>query len=174
MSTALWLDDGAPPTDRGDERSTDPALFAALAGRFGGFTLDAAASAENAKCARYIDEAANGLERTWVGERVWCNPPYSEVRAWVEKAWVESSICPLIVMLLPANRCEQAWWQDLIEPYRDRHGSCLTVEFLPGRPRFMLPGQLSVAPHERPPFGCCILVWRPLKPAPPAALPFDS
>jgi hypothetical protein len=37
----------------------------------------------------------------------------------------------LIVMLLPANRTEQGWWQKHIEPFRDRAMSRLTTEFLP-------------------------------------------
>ncbi len=60
-------------------------------------------------------------------------------------------------MLLPANRTEQGWWQRHIEPYR-RVGS-LTVEFLPGRMRFLKPGQSEIKPNERPPFGCCLVIW---------------
>lgn len=62
-------------------------------------------------------------------------------------------------MLLPANRTEQQWWQLLVEPYRDRPGSPLTVRFLPGRMRFLKPGQTAVGPNQRPPFGCVLLVW---------------
>lgn len=62
-------------------------------------------------------------------------------------------------MLLPANRTEQTWWHELVEPHRDRAGSPLTVEFLPGRLRFLKPNQKRIGPNERPPFGCCLLVW---------------
>lgn len=74
------------------------------------------------------------------------------------KAWQEVS-CPLVVMLLPNNRTEQRFWQDLIEPYRDRAGSPLRVEFLSGRLRFLKRGQHIVEPNERPPFGCCLCIW---------------
>lgn len=90
---------------------------------------------------------------------MWCNPPYSAIRPWVEKAWKSSPLCPVIVMLLPANRTEQTWWQELVEPFRDRPGSSLTIEFLPGRLRFIKAGRERVGPNERPPFGCCLLIW---------------
>lgn len=148
--------------DAVDDRGTDPALFAELAARFGGFTLDVAASSHNAKCERYYSIETDGLAQRWSG-RVWCNPPYSDLRAWVEKAWMEWGDefppCPeTIVMLLPASRCEQDWWQDLVEPHRDRGGD-LRTEFLRGRRRFVRPGHTSIEPNNRPPFGSVLLIW---------------
>ena len=64
-----------------------------------------------------------------------------------------------IVMLLPANRVEQAWWQDHVEPFRDRPGSPLRVEFLRGRMRFHRPGWTPGPKGDRPPFGCVLLIW---------------
>ncbi len=61
----------------------------------------------------------------------------------------------------------EAWWQNGIEPFRDRPGSVLRTEFLPGRLRFLKPGQEMVGPNERPPFGCVLCIWdrmcRPVK-----------
>lgn len=145
-----------------DDRSTHRAYFDAWDRRFGGFTLDVAASAENAKCSRFFTREDDGLAQSWAGERVWCNPPFSDCRSWVEKAWAEYKDTLGVVMLLPANRTDQVFWQKLIEPRRDRKGSPLTVEFLPGRMRFLKPGQTVTRPNERPPFGCCLLVWEVL------------
>jgi hypothetical protein len=64
-----------------------------------------------------------------------------------------------IVMLLPANRVEQGWWQDEVEPYRDKPDSPLRVEFLRGRMRFDRPGWTPGPKGDRPPFGCCLLIW---------------
>lgn len=150
-----------------DDRGTDPAFFTALHARFG-FTLDVAAALHNAKCDRYLDRAADGLATSWAGERVWCNPPYSGIGTWVSKAWGECDRAPLIVMLLPANRTEQMWWQAGVEPFRDRAGSPLRVEFLPGRLRFVRAGAESIGPNERPPFGCCLLIWEHHAEAEPA------
>lgn len=142
-----------------DERGTDPQLFAELHSRFQ-FTLDVCATAENAVLPRYYSPAADGLEQTWSLERVWCNPPYSGIGSWVAKAVWEAVTCPVIVMLVPANRTEQSWWQREIEPVRDgRHPSGPRVEFLPGRPRFVNLGKPGIGPNERPPFGCCLLIW---------------
>lgn len=145
--------------DAVDDRATAPEDFAAWSERFGGFTIDVAAAAHNTKCERFYSIEDNGLEQSWAGERVWCNPPYSDIRPWIEKAWGECDRTFGIVMLLPANRPEQAWWQDLVEPYRDKPTSPLRVEFLRGRLRFIKAGQTEVGPNERPPFGCCLLIW---------------
>jgi hypothetical protein len=47
-----------------------------------------AAAPHNAKCPAYYDREQDGLEQPWHGV-VWCNPPYSGLDAWVEKAWRE-------------------------------------------------------------------------------------
>lgn len=139
-----------------DDRGTAPEFFAALDARFG-FTIDVAAASHNAKCERYFGIEEDGLAQPWAGERVWCNPPYSDIGAWVKKAWKERD-AEVIVMLLPANRTEQKWWQLYVEPRRDKGGR-LRVEFLRGRLRFVMPGEESIGPNQRPPFGCCLLIW---------------
>lgn len=153
--------------DEVDDRGTDQTFFDSLSQRFGGFTLDVAAAPHNAKCTTYFTRADNGLEQPWTG-RVWCNPPYSRVPgvsdlgSWVRKAWAEweAGNADHIVMLVPANRVEQAWWQDHVEPYRDRSGTGLRVEFLRGRLRFDQPaGWVKPAKGDRPPFGCALLIW---------------
>ena len=143
-----------------DDRATTLEDFEPIAARFGGFSIDVAASAENTKCPRFYDVAADGLAQSWAGERVWCNPPYSSIAPWVQKAWAEHGAAECIVMLLPANRTEQTWWRDLVEPYRDRVGSPLRSEFLFGRLRFLKAGQARIGANERPPFGCVLLSWQ--------------
>lgn len=138
-----------------DDRETDPRLWLALHERFG-FTIDAAAAPHNAKLPRYFTREQNGLEQPWDTERIWCNPPYSDIEPWIRKALSETA--QIVVMLLPANRTEQRWWQRLIEPVRDRPGSRVRVEFLPGRPRFLSPGEGTPRPNSRPPFGVCLLI----------------
>lgn len=141
-----------------DDRATVPEVFDPLNERYR-FTIDVAAAEHNTKCVRFYDEEQDGLAQPWAEEAVWCNPPYSDIRPWVEKAWLEHADARVIVMLVPANRTEQSWWQDLVEPFRDRPGMGLTVEFIRGRIRFLKPGQTAVGPNERPPFGCCLLIW---------------
>lgn len=128
------------------------------------FTIDAAASDSNAKLLRYWTREENALFQSWAGERVWCNPPYSDIESWIGKAWDEwtkTSIADrpeLIVMLLPANRTEQGWWQTLVEPHRDRRNG-FGVKFLSGRMRFDRPNAVIGPKGDRPPFGSCLLIW---------------
>lgn len=154
--------------DEVDDRGTDRAYFDSLSARFGGFTLDVAASTKNAKCDKFFTRQDDGLSQDW-SERVWCNPPYSRIAGvmdlgtWVRKAWAEwarDGGPSLIVMLVPANRVEQAWWQDHVEPFRDRPDSPLRVEFLRRRLRFDQPeGWVKPPKGDRPPFGCALLIW---------------
>jgi phage N-6-adenine-methyltransferase len=151
-----------------DDRRTPADLLAECMelARVAGFDLDVAANNDNAVAPTWYTLNDDGLEGVWSG-RVWCNPPYSDIRPWVEKACRSARRCDVIAMLLPANRTEQAWWQDLIEPTRDgsqfRSGwGCQTrVHFLRGRRRFDRPGWTAPAKGDRPPFGLVLVVWRP-------------
>lgn len=155
-------------SDQVDDRGTDQAFFDSVSERFGGFTLDVAAAAHNAKCDEWFSIEDDGLTQFWVTRdeepgRVWCNPPYSDLRSWVGKAWEQwtDGFVDLIVMLVPANRTEQAWWQELVEPHRDGRSECVifSVEFLRGRMRFDRPDWTPGPKGDRPPFGCCLLIW---------------
>jgi len=146
------------PLDDVDDRRTPPDLLAEcmeLAG-VDAFDLDAAASVDNHVAPHWYDANHSGLEQHWWHD-VWVNPPYSDIRPWVEHATRQASRCDTIAMLLPANRMEQAWWQDLIEPGR-RDGT-LEVFFLRGRRRFDRPGWTAPAKGDRPPFGLVLVVW---------------
>lgn len=148
-----------------DDRGTTWEDFTPLHERFH-FTVDVAAAAHNAKLPRYYTIEDDGLTQSWAGERVWCNPPYSDCRAWVQKAWNEFDLllpfgrnAKLIVMLLPANRTEQGWWQDLVEPaLRFRH-PMFRAEFIRGRMRFDRPNAVIDPRGDRPPFGNVLLIW---------------
>jgi phage N-6-adenine-methyltransferase len=142
-----------------DDRATAPEVFEPLNQRFG-FSIDAAALPHNAKLPRFWTPDDDGLEQSWARERVWCNPPYSSIEPWLQKAWSEwywPDGPELIVMLLPANRTEQGWWQRQVE--QQRRSASLRVEFLPGRIRFIAHDATEIKPNERPPFGCCLLIW---------------
>lgn len=123
--------------DEVDDRQVRPEDFAPWQARFG-FTIDAAASPSNALLPRYWTRETDALAQDWWGERVWCNPPYSNLRPWVEKAWRQWDSCheaELVVMLLPNNRREQSWWQELVEPHLRARRSDFRDESLPGRMR---------------------------------------
>lgn len=149
--------------DKVDDRRTPRSLFDPLNEEFA-FTLDAAASEDNALCDRFYTLEDDALTQRWPGV-VWCNPPYSGLDAWVAKAWDELAFdkgvgSDVIVMLLPANRTEQGWWQDYIEPYR-REGR-IETRFQRGRLRFDTPDHDYTAQPKgnRPPFGVVLVIWR--------------
>lgn len=152
--------------DTVDDRATRPEIFDPLHAEFG-FTIDVAAGPINHKVPRYFDKKRNGLIQSWAGEVVWCNPPFSALALWAAKAVHEVTYngCKRVVMLLPNNRCEQIWWQELIEPVRDRPGSGVATRFLRGRPRFTYPvGHESPKKGDRPPFGIVFVIFSPPDP----------
>lgn len=89
----------------------------------------------------------DGLECSWGGHQVFCNPPYGRgiTSKWVDKA-IEEGRKTLVVMLLPA-RPSTRWWARAVE-------SCQEVRFVRGRIKFQ--GAESGAP-----FPSAVLVWDP-------------
>lgn len=154
-------------TAQRDDWGTPREEFAAWHKRFG-FTLDVCAAPYNAKLPRYFGEgglAQDGLAMSWAGERWFCNPPFSKIKRWLDKAWNEmnpnlSAISPLGVMLLPASRTEQKWWHELVEPYRDGRTDLGPVkfwtEFVEGRTHYEPPPGVKAS---TPTFGSVLLIW---------------
>lgn len=148
--------------DDTDDRRTPPEIFERLHTEHQ-FTLDAAASPQNTQLPRFFTREQDGLKQSWEGETVWCNPPYSDLAAWVGKARKECwyGACKKAVLLLPANRCEQSWWQVNIERHRDLHPrSFVRTRFLPGRPRFAwAANRARPVRGDRPPFGLVVVIF---------------
>lgn len=134
------------------------------------FDLDPCSSQESTRGIVGFLKSFDGLIRPWHGN-VYVNPPFSNIEAWVIKAWDEmvEGKARSITMLLPANRTEQPWWQVNIEPWRDAKsktpkeyfGIKLETHFLPGRTKFGSPGETEglLTKHKSPPFACCLLHW---------------
>lgn len=99
------------------------------------------------------EDDALGTKACWKGLRVFLNPPFSDIAGWLRRALISEA--EAVVMLIPATRTEQPWWQEMIEPFRDR-GQGMTVEFLPKRPRFLKDGVQMGSPK----FGCCLVIIR--------------
>lgn len=154
------------PEDDPDSRYTPRELITQLH-REHRFTVDVASALDAPSShviGRFWSRLEDGLTQPWRGERVWCNPPYSEIGRWVSKAWREMTEggCRAVVMLLPANRTDMDWWQEMIEPYRDlpRIGEAqFRTRFLPGRTRFGFPGNPDGVGQGSPMFGCVLLIW---------------
>lgn len=91
---------------RKQDRPTPKPFFAKLHAKYK-FTMDGAANSENALLRKYSSEA---LPRPWEGERVFCNPPWSSIRPFVELAPRASFAC----LLVPA-RTNCGWFHRALE-----------------------------------------------------------
>lgn len=126
-------------TSKTEEWSTPQAFFDELNKEFS-FTLDPCATKENAKCEKYFTKEDNGLDKSWDGENVFCNPPYGrQIGKWVKKAWTncygdntdkgtEYRQDWVRVMLIPA-RTDTKWFHDYI------YGKA-EIRFIKGRLKF--------------------------------------
>ncbi len=192
--------DGAMANDRYTTRATLEWCKRALG--VDAFDLDVAACCEAHHAPRWFgwgdydsfgrkdNVFTNGLQQTWDGHAIWCNPPYDDLEPWVRKAWetmlsnaTTQARFPIIGMLIPDNRREQPFWQRLIEPFRDGrlerldrpnvfetpvgriwvahdHGARLFTHSLPGRQAFGVPGNPEGVGQQSPPFGVVLLEWR--------------
>lgn len=116
---------------RRQEWATPRAVFQQLHAEYR-FTVDAAASAHNAKLPRYWTEYQDGLEQRWEGERVWCNPPYCEIDPWVERAITarDANAGGMVAMLLPA-RTDSRWFMRAVVAGVHLHWFRGRVSFIP-------------------------------------------
>lgn len=127
-----------------DMWATPQAFFDKLNAEYG-FTLDACASHENAKCQFYFTKEVNGLSRKWSGV-VWMNPPYGrEIGDWMRKAYESSLSGATVVCLVPA-RTDTKWWHD--------YAMKGEIDFIRGRLKFG-----NAKSHA--PFPSAVVVFKP-------------
>ncbi|MBG2701187.1 phage N-6-adenine-methyltransferase [Klebsiella michiganensis] len=144
------------PVEQRNLWQTPLPLFVALDAEFC-LTLDAAASADNALCNRYITEEQNTLEKPWtdylsIPGYVWLNPPYSDITPFVQKAADESKNQIGTVMLVPADT-SVGWFREAIETASE-------VRFIVGgRLAFINP--VSGKPVSGNNKGSMLIIWHP-------------
>lgn len=84
-----------------DDWGTPDWLFERCEREWGPYQLDAAASVGNAKCARWLDDA---MVQTWDGYNVWCNPPYSMLKKFAQRAAdSQKELLQHVTFLIPAR-----------------------------------------------------------------------
>lgn len=144
------------PVEQRNLWQTPIPLFVALDAEFC-LTLDAAASADNALCNRYITEQQNTLETPWadylsIPGYVWLNPPYSDITPFVQKAAAESKNQIGTVMLVPSDT-SVGWFREAIETASE-------VRFIVGgRLAFINP--VSGKPVSGNNKGSMLIIWHP-------------
>lgn len=119
------------------EWETPQPFFDKLNAEFG-FTLDAAATAENAKCERYYTIRVNALWQAWRGV-VFCNPPYGRVIGkFVRKGFEQAQMGAVVVMLIP-SRTDTRYWHNYVMRSKE-------IRFVKGRLYFSVEGKTGRAP----------------------------
>ena len=112
-----------------NEWSTPKSFFDLLNKEFK-FNLDPCATKENAKCKKFFTEKEDGLEKSWGGYRVFCNPPYGRnLKYWVKKAYEESKKKSTLVVLLIPARTDTSYFHEYIYGRSE-------IRFIRGRLKF--------------------------------------
>lgn len=142
-----------------DTYRTPPELFAVMKDEFC-FSIDVAASAENALCGAFFTEEDDSLSREWrsaawgdwTGHYVWANPPYSDIGPWVRKAYEQSRIGIGCVMLVMADT-SVGWYKEAIATAQE-------VRFITGgRISFISPETGKPAAGNNK--GSMFIIWHP-------------
>lgn len=103
----IWAPEARPlptPPKESDEYRTPPYLFRYASHLYGHIDVDLAATPENALCDRFFTRDDSAFDFRWHlhGVRGWCNPPYSNIDPWVDKAIMEAEDGFHTIMLLPS------------------------------------------------------------------------
>ena len=132
---------------KSDEHSTPQWLFDLLDKEFH-FECDAAATVSNTKCKFFIGAAYDSLKTEWLSDGIhetfWCNPPYSQIAAFLKKAYEESQKGALVVCLIPV-RSDTYYWHDYVMKAQE-------IRFVKGRLKF---GDATTGA----PFPSCVVIF---------------
>jgi len=119
-------------TSNSGEWRTPKELFNLLQSVFD-FSIDAAATPENALCKIFYTKETDGLIPDWPIGNVWINPPYGRsIIQWIRKAeqeFMKHQGLFDIVLLLPA-RTDTEWFLKLVQ-------TCHYICFINGRINFL-------------------------------------
>lgn len=132
-----------------DDNETPPEIFNQLHSEFG-FTLDAAATEDNAKCDKFFTKENDALTQDWSGNVVFLSPPSKkDKRQFIVKAYNESLKGTTVVLLLAAATDTR---------YFKRYLSKGEVRFIRGRITFYRFGFKLTAPV---PYGSVVCIFKP-------------
>ncbi len=145
-------------SSKSDSWSTPEWLYKQLDDEFH-FELDAACTEENCKCKQGITRNNNDeLTLDWYGwkaidkdgfcKSIFCNPPYNNLGAWIQKGYEASLHGCTVVFILPTTKCDQSWWGEIVVEH------AAEIRFIEGRVKFG--GCKNAAP-----FPSCVVVFKP-------------
>ncbi|EFE2834910.1 DNA methylase [Escherichia coli] len=129
-----------------DDWRTPYRLFRNLHREFG-FSMDGAATKHDALLPRFTDDIHN---QSWVGERVFCNPPYSDTKTFLLKA----AEADLAVFLIPYRPHTTYWLKHLFT-----NPLCHEIRILHRAVKYLPPaGHNGLA--IRSPFASAIVIFK--------------
>jgi len=110
------------PEDVRSTWSTPSWLYDYLNQKQGPFTLDAAASAENAKCEKFFTKEDDALSLEWPAkEKIWLNPPFSDPRPWILKAIESGNAGSTVCVVLPDD-ISTKWFRMAVDGAAEMYG----------------------------------------------------
>ena len=144
--------DSTTPFDERDERQTPPYLFWFAEFTFGKCDIDLAASFDNSLCRLFFGRGADGLLEPWHTweDRGWCNPPYSNIEPWIDKAIREAEQGFETIMLIPPPN--GAFRDAKVFTHAHR------LIFIVGRVKFPRPGAMKTSTGFQ---GSCLVQFGP-------------
>lgn len=153
-STVVW----ASATD---EWETPDRVFAPLQAEFQ-CDLDVAATNDNYKIKPFLSPEDDALAVDWRGYYdgpapiCWMNPPYSQIAAFMRKAWGESQKGCTVVCLVP-SRTDTRWWHEYVwDVARNAARPWAEIRYIKGRVKF------GAAPSGAP-FPSVVIIFRPVE-----------
>ena len=142
MPEFKMLRSSSSKTDSPQVVGTPRNFLDAVEERWGKLEWDLATNGENSVAPNFITEEQDSLSPNtpWPrGPLCWINPPYRDIRPWVQKAYLQSCAGSRIIMLLPCS--VDSVWFDLF-----CYGKALTIP-LADRPKFDGYENAAAAPH---------------------------
>lgn len=153
-------------TKQSDSWETPQWLFDELNQEFN-FNIDLCATADNSKCTKYCrDYFSNRVDKNWncnglayydVADfrefnAAFMNPPYSNPRPFIEKAWEDSKYCKIVCLV----KCDPStkWWATFWDYELHRPKPGCEVRFLPKRVKYDPPASLHEAYEFSKRVGC--------------------
>lgn len=129
------------------------------------FDLDPFAHPESHWGREWWTKADNAYPRK-LAETNFVNGPWDECQQVVE--WIRDQLPRnfrhrFTAQVLPGNRQEQDFWQQLIEPIRDRRdrkGTVVTTHYPPGRSKYGIPGNAVALSQRSMNVNSLLLIWR--------------
>jgi len=134
------------------------------------FTLDPCTDKDNwLDTGKYYTIEDNGLEQDWKGERVFVNPPFSQIKdkkdrkGWVWKCYNEGIKENTFVVLILPSRTDTKYWHDHIMKANE-------ILFCKGRVNFLLNGE---KPENGATFPLAVIIFKKYNLGYPKIKPFN-